>query len=163
MLGCHIYNPVTCQKEVCGSNLHFMEQAYPQDHWMPWYTDHSADESDHSVGGIYISQTREQPSSKPFQQESSLQTVWLKQMRYQQWPSWGFLFVWFFFFWKKEVTYPKLVIFSDALSVLQALQNPNNKEMDTLVSCLIALQQSSEENSHPVDPIPLQYPREQWS
>ena len=48
-----------------------------------------------------------------------------------------------FHFEKKEATLPTAVVFSDALSVLQALQNPKNNEMNILVSSLTTLQWST--------------------
>ena len=69
-----------------------------------------------------------QPSSKPFRRETYLQTVRLKKTHTNS----------------EKATYAELVIFSDAVSVLQALQNLKNKEMDMLASSLATLQQSTE-------------------
>ncbi|KAK7097552.1 uncharacterized protein [Littorina saxatilis] len=45
----------------------------------------------------------------------------------------------------RETTRSRVVIFSDALSVLQAVQNSRNKELNTLASALTNLQQSTEQ------------------
>ena len=54
---------------------------------------------------------------------------------------------------RKEATNATVVIFSDASSVLQALQNPKNKEMDALVSslphCSSQLNVQASSGSHP--------------
>ena len=44
----------------------------------------------------------------------------------------------------RELVHSKIVIFSDALSVLQALPNCRNKEMNSLASALSSLQHSTE-------------------
>ena len=96
------------------------------EHWTHAYTNGSAEkDTENGDGGIYISlthgttinlaippgkfSTNYKAEADAFQTETKLLLE------------------------KKEATHPKVVIFSDALSVLQALQNPKNKEMNTLV------------------------------
>ena len=117
--------------------LEYIERNYPEDQWTHAYTDGSAEEAiRNGGGGITILQKDGKriqhaiPTGKfctNYKAEAeALQTAATMLIE------------------NKEAMHPKIVIFSDALSVLQAVQNPLNKELNTLSSALTLLQQSND-------------------
>ncbi|XP_041360382.1 uncharacterized protein LOC121376539 [Gigantopelta aegis] len=109
-----------------------MYQAYLQDQWPHAYTDGSAEEATRNGGGgiqielkdgekIQISITTGKYSSI-YKAESEAPRIAATELIN-----------------KMELTHRKVVIFTDALSVLQALKDPQSKDLNELASTLSAL------------------------
>ena len=117
--------------------LDFVEIAYPQGHWTHAYTDGSPEQAtSNGAGGIYISLNNRTTTQHAIP-KGKYSTNYKTEIDALQTGARLLLE-------NKEATYPKVVIFSDALSVLQALLNPKNKELDMLLSSQATLQQSTE-------------------
>ncbi|XP_070181840.1 uncharacterized protein [Littorina saxatilis] len=118
--------------------LDHIDHVYPKEHWTHTYTDGSAEDATRNGGGGIVIKLKDErqlqqaiPTGKfstNYKAEAdALQTA--ARMLHEN----------------RETTRSRVVIFSDALSVLQAVQNPRNKELNTLASALTNLQQSTEQ------------------
>jgi len=116
--------------------LEHMADAYPQQHWTHAYTDGSAEEATRNGGAgitITLASGKKVQRSIPTGQFCSNYKAEADALH-----SAANLLI-----DNKQDLRPNVVIFSDALSVLQALQNPRIKELNHLVTALNALQEST--------------------
>ncbi|KAK7090611.1 hypothetical protein V1264_010383 [Littorina saxatilis] len=121
--------------------LEYISQTYPNEEWTHAYTDGSAEKATRNGGGgILICRKDAAPIKKSiatgkFSTNYKAEAEALKEAA-------GVL--------KNSLMLPgdticrKIVIFSDALSVLQALSNPQNQDVSELATALTTLQQSTE-------------------
>ena len=117
--------------------LEYIDQIYPPEEWTHAYTDGSAEEANkNGGGGIYLKlKNREEiklaiptglRSSNYKAETEALKTAATTLLAH------------------RELIHNRVVIFSDALSVLQATTNPHNKDLNELVDALHNLQLSTE-------------------
>ena len=120
--------------------LEYMHHAYPKDQWTHAYTDGSAEEATRNGGGgiqiqlkngetIQMSIATGKYSSNYKAESEALRIAATELIN------------------NTELTHMKVVIFSDALSVLQALKDPKNKDMNELATTLSALSCNTEQTT----------------
>ena len=121
--------------------LDYISHTYPAQEWTHVYTDGSAEEATRNGGGgIVICQkngtsVKKSIATGKFSTNYKAEAEALKEAACLLWNS--LLFT-------EDAIHRKIVIFSDALSVLQALKNPKNQEMSDLATALNMLHLSTE-------------------
>nr|KAG5698629.1 hypothetical protein BaRGS_003143 [Batillaria attramentaria] len=131
--------------------LDYISQTYPEERWTHVYTDGSAEEATRNGGGgIYV----RLPDGGTIQKSiptGTVSTNYKAEAEALQTAATTLEE-------NRDNTHNRVVIFSDALSVLQALLSPRNKDLNTLAASLARLQQSTEHTVNPVGTLTLQHP-----
>jgi ribonuclease HI len=117
--------------------LDHMEQAYPKVLWTYAYTDGSAEEATRNGGGGIFLTLKDGTHVRQAIPTGKFSTNYKAEADALQTAAETLCA-------NREAIHPRVVIFSDALSVLQAVQNPKNKDLNPLVSALARLQQATE-------------------
>nr|KAG5699264.1 hypothetical protein BaRGS_000466 [Batillaria attramentaria] len=114
-----------------------LSRTYPEERWTHVYTDGSAEEATRNGGGgIYV----RLPDGGTIQKSiptGTVSTNYKAEAEALQTAATTLEE-------NRDNTHNRVVIFSDALSVLQALLSPRNKDLNTLAASLARLQQSTE-------------------
>ena len=117
--------------------LDYMEQAYPKELWTHAYTDGSAEEATRNGGGGIFLTLKDGTHIRQAIPTGKFSTNYKAEADALQTAA-ETLYA------NRDAIQTRVVVFSDALSVLQAVQNPQNKDLNSLVSALARLQQATE-------------------
>ena len=120
--------------------LSYIRDTYPEEEWTHVYTDGSAEEATRNGGGGILICQKDRTFTRISIATGKLSTNYKAEAEALKTAASAVM-------QSREKVHNNVVIFSDALSVLQGLINPKNKELDSLAAALDNLQKSTEKTT----------------
>ena len=120
--------------------LSYIRDTYPEEEWTHAYTDGSAEEATRNGGGGIVICQKDKTTNHISIATGKLSTNYKAEAEALKTADNTIM-------QSRENVHNKVVIFSDALSVLQGLDNPRNKDLDSLATALNDLQKLTEKTT----------------